>query len=143
MIIYNKKSLYLWILFFTGVASILLNAFVLLDIENSIIAWLVLSILAIFSLDEKNMQKFVDVFKSDDFSKTFDYYFKCFLLNLGLTIFLTITIIVFYNHDASSKDVSIASYSIFIFLSLLIHLNKKFNVFRIKLCESKKKVNSK
>jgi len=128
---------------FPGVASILLNAFVLLDIENSIIAWLVLSILAIFSLDEKNMQKFVDVFKSDDFSKTFDYYFKCFLLNLGLTIFLTITIIVFYNHDASSKDVSIASYSIFIFLSLLIHLNKKFNVFRIKLCESKKKVNSK
>ncbi len=143
MKIYKKKSLYFWILLFTGVFAIFLNAFVLASVEDSVASWIVLLILAVVFLDEQKAEEIINEFKSDEFSKKFDYYFKCFLLNLGLTMFLTMAITLFYYSSSNDTPVSIISYIIFIAFSLLIYFNKKFNFYKVAICESNKKVEKK
>lgn len=134
---YKNKSLYGWVVFFMGVLSILVDAFMLNNMMQSIVVWVLLSIMAILQLKESYVQELVDTFKSKEFSKIFNFYIKCYFLSFALTLFLTTAITIFSYESSKDTPVGTIGFILFISISLAIYLLKRFNIYIIGICKDK------
>ncbi|MDQ7044632.1 MAG: hypothetical protein Q9M32_01775 [Sulfurimonas sp.] len=134
---YENKSLYAWVLFFMGVFSIAVDAFVFKNPQQSAFVWVALSAIAAYTLSEEYVQEIVDTFKSKEFSKVFNFYIKCYFVSFALTIFLLTAVTIFNFESSPDTPIGAIGFFLFIGISTTIYLLKRFNIYTLGICSEK------
>lgn len=127
-----------WRIILTIVLTLIISIFAHVDMKY-ILALGVVNFIAIYYLvSDKHLKEASDYILSDRFEASFSFIYKCFLINIGISIFLALVILTAYYRVDSETNISMLLYVPFLTLWVIIFLLKRYTNIQIFFCDSKR-----
>ena len=90
-------------------------------------------ILSFIIFENKQIEQVANYILDKKFDDIADFFYRCLIINISMTMFLTLVILAGYYNNKPEYPVAVIFYSLFIFNWVLIFVAKKFSI-KIPFC---------